>query len=251
MITVYGRNAVLEALEDPSLVLFRLHCASSNQPSDIIQKIEQLAADRGLEKVTHTKQALSRISKNGRQDQGVALDIITPGHQTLEDYLHSVTIDDSAPDASTNEEWLLVDGITNPQNLGMIIRSVAASPMCGIIIPSKGNASIDSLVIKASAGTLFKAQILRSSSIDAAIQALKAHHYQLIGLAGEAQTTLAQLHVKPRSVFIVGSETYGLSEFAKRQADDLGRIPMANGVESLNAAVTASLVAFRNLLKDE
>jgi 23S rRNA (guanosine2251-2'-O)-methyltransferase len=245
MITVYGRNAVLEALEDPTLVLFRLHCASSNQSSDIIHKIEALAQSRGVEKVTHTKQALSRISKNGRQDQGVALDVVTPGHETLENHLLKLPVDDSAP-----EEWLLVDGITNPQNLGMMIRSVAASPMSGIIIPSKGNASIDALVIKASAGSLFRARILRATSIEEAIRMLKARQYQLIGLAGEAVQTLSQISVHSRRVFVVGSETYGLSNHTKQQADQLCRIPMANGVESLNAAVTASLVAFRALLRD-
>jgi len=245
MVTVYGRNAVLEALEDPTLVLFRLHCASSNQPSDIIRKIEALAQARGVETVTHTKQALSRISKNGRQDQGVALDVVTPGHKTLENHLSNVSVDDSA-----TEEWLLVDGITNPQNLGMMIRSVAASPISGIIIPAKGNASIDALVIKASAGSLFRARILRATSIEEAIRMLKARQYQLIGLAGEAVQTLSQISVHSRRVFVVGSETYGLSNHTKQQADQLCRIPMANGVESLNAAVTASLVAFRALLQD-
>ena len=78
MITIYGRNPVLEALLDPSLSFFRLHLADSNKPADIIQQITQLAKERQVDIARHSKQALSRISKNGRQDQGVALDIITP-----------------------------------------------------------------------------------------------------------------------------------------------------------------------------
>ena len=78
MITIYGRNPVLEALLDPSLSFFRLHLADSNKPADVILRITNLANKRQVDIARHSKQALSRISKNGRQDQGVALDIITP-----------------------------------------------------------------------------------------------------------------------------------------------------------------------------
>ena len=84
MITIYGRNPVLEALLDPSLSFFRLHLAESNKPADIIQQITRLAKERQVDIARHSKQALSRISKNGRQDQGVALDIVTPAHASLE-----------------------------------------------------------------------------------------------------------------------------------------------------------------------
>ena len=83
MITIYGRNPVLEALLDPSLSFFRLHLADSNKPADIIQQITHLAKERQVDIARHSKQALSRISKNGRQDQGVALDIITPAHAIM------------------------------------------------------------------------------------------------------------------------------------------------------------------------
>ena len=122
MITIYGRNPVLEALLDPSLNFFRLHLAESNKPADIIQQITRLAKERKVDIARHSKQALSRISKNGRQDQGVALDIVTPAHASLEDHLAR------RADNTLRDQWLLVDGITNPQNLGMMIRSTAASP---------------------------------------------------------------------------------------------------------------------------
>ena len=84
-----------------------------------------------------------------------------PAHASLEDHLAR------RADNTLRDQWLLVDGITNPQNLGMMIRSTAASPLQGIIIPQKGNASLDPLAIKASAGTLFRATILRTPDIEA------------------------------------------------------------------------------------
>ena len=242
MITIYGRNPVLEALLDPSLSFFRLHLADSNKPADIIQQITHLAKERQVDIARHSKQALSRISKNGRQDQGVALDIITPAHASLEDHLARRAVN------TLRDQWLLVDGITNPQNLGMMVRSTAASPLQGIIVPQKGNASLDPLAIKASAGTLFRATILRTPDIATALPVLKQHGYLLVGLSGEGGQPMSDVPLNERVVYIVGSETHGLSEVSRQHADTLCSIPMNHGVESLNAAVTASLVAFRGVI---
>ena len=242
MITIYGRNPVLEALLDPSLSFFRLHLADSNKPADIIQQITHLAKERQVDIARHSKQALSRISKNGRQDQGVALDIITPAHASLEDHLARRAVN------MLRDQWLLVDGITNPQNLGMMVRSTAASPLQGIIVPQKGNASLDPLAIKASAGTLFRATILRTPDIATALPVLKRHGYQLVGLSGEGGQPISDVPLNERVVYIVGSETHGLSKVSRQHADTLCSIPMYHGVESLNAAVTASLVAFRGVI---
>ena len=151
-------------------------------------------------------------------------------------------------DNTLRDQWLLVDGITNPQNLGMMVRSTAASPLQGIIIPQKGNASLDPLAIKASAGTLFRATILRTPDIATALPVLKQHGYQLVGLSGEGGQPMSDVPLNERVVYIVGSETHGLSEVSRQHADTLCSIPMNHGVESLNAAVTASLVAFRGVI---
>ena len=77
-ITLYGRKPVLEALSDPALSIYRLHMAKSNRPTRIISEILTLAASRKVTVIEHDRLSLSRISKNSRQDQGVALDIICP-----------------------------------------------------------------------------------------------------------------------------------------------------------------------------
>ena len=129
-----------------------------------------------------------------------------------------------------------------------MIRSTAASPLQGIIIPQKGNASLDPLAIKASAGTLFRATILRTPDITVALPALKQQGYRLVGLAGDGAQSISEVPLDASVVYIVGSETHGLSEISRKHVDTLCSIPMNDGVESLNAAVTASIIAFRGII---
>ena len=117
-LTLFGRKPALEALLDPSLTIHCLHLADSNRPAGIIAQITAEAERRGAEIRYHDRLALSRISKNGRQDQGVALDVVCPQFMSLSTFLNR----SSAP-----QRVLALDGVTNPQNVGMIIRSAVAA----------------------------------------------------------------------------------------------------------------------------
>ena len=85
VITVYGRNPVLEALQDDSLECYRLHLADSNKAAPVLAQMQALARQRDIEILIHSKRDLSRISHNGKQDQGVAADILCPGFRSLEE----------------------------------------------------------------------------------------------------------------------------------------------------------------------
>ena len=87
IITVYGRKPVLEAMLDEDLRCYRLHLADSNKPAPILTQMETLARQRKIEVCYHGKRELSRISRNGKQDQGVAADILCPAFRTLDQYL--------------------------------------------------------------------------------------------------------------------------------------------------------------------
>ena len=113
-LTLYGRKPALEALTNQALEIAQLHLADSNRPGGIITQIIAKAESRNIPIQYHEKQALSRISKNGRQDQGVALDITCPRFSTVDSLLSG--------GPSTRRRVLALDGITNPQNVGMIIR---------------------------------------------------------------------------------------------------------------------------------
>ncbi|GAB2882344.1 TrmH family RNA methyltransferase [Microbulbifer echini] len=244
LLTIYGRKPVLEALEDPSLPLHKLHLASSNRRDQLINRMEALAEERQIEVAHWDRKGLSRISKNARQDQGVALDLALPNYGTCKTFLQQ-------RERGTSQqayELLALDGITNPQNLGMIIRSACAGGVDGIILPRKGCAQVDPLVIKASAGALFKTQILRCETLADALRDFRESGARICGLSSHAPKTLAEVTGDRPTIFVLGNETRGVSDAVAKQCNELLRIPMRNGVESLNVAVTAALISFRREL---
>ncbi len=237
IVSVYGRKPVLEVLQDRSINCQKLHLADSNKPAEIVKDILNLAQKRHIDVVYHDRKALSRISKNSKQDQGVVIDIYNPKMKAIEAL-------GSASDPQMR--FMLLDNITNPQNVGMIIRSVAASGVEGIIIPSQGTASLNALVVKSSAGTLFKAPIYRCDTTDQALSVFKERGADIAILAGEATESIFEYahHRANEVLYVMGNESDGVSKVSREAATHRLMIPMENGVESLNVAVAAALVSF-------
>ena len=139
---------------------------------------------------------------------------------------------------------LALDGVTNPQNVGMIIRSAVAAGVDGLLYPKRGIASLGPLVIKASAGNVFRAPIIRCDATASAVTALKAKGYQVAALEASGTTSLFEFRVPDNVVCVLGGESEGIGREVAALTDTRLTIPMANSVESLNVAVTAALVAF-------
>lgn len=237
ILTVYGRKPVLEALEDPSTDIYRLHLASSNRSASIMDDIRKLAEKKGAEILYHDRAALSRISKNAKQDQGVAADLVCKKFQSSDDFL--------ADNVGKKFRLLALDGITNPQNLGMIIRSACAGNIDGILLPQQGNAQIDPLVIKASAGTVFRAPILRCEDLAKTLTRFIEKGTLVCGLSSHAPDNLKDFSPDAACIYVLGNETDGVSAKVNALCNTSVKIPMNNGVESLNVAVTAALIAFQ------
>ena len=231
VITLYGRNVVIEILQDPSVKVHKLHLADSNKKDGAIKEILALAEKKGLEILYHDKNALSRISKNAKQDQGVAIDIVTQSYQNAKEITKL-----------SSYRLIALDGIHNPQNLGMIIRSCAAGNVDGIILPKKNSAKISPLVIKASAGTLFKIPIYFCNSLEEVFKELQ--ETSIYALSSHAPESIYTLTSQERSIFVLGNESEGVSKEVTALCNKTLSIPMNRGVESLNVAVTASLLAF-------
>lgn len=237
LLTVYGRKPVLEALQSQGAKPVKLHLSERNKPAAILDQIINLTSSEGAEVCYHSPAALSRISKNARQDQGVALDLKCQSFQTIDKFL-------AGPMASTS--LIALDRVTNPQNLGMIIRSVAASPMTALIIPTNGCAPLNSLVIKASAGALFRAPIIQVRDLDSALEQCQTRGFRIASLEPSASESLMDYSSITPTVFVLGNETDGVSEQISKRCNLTLKIPMQRGVESLNVAVTAALIAFLN-----
>ncbi|MEE4277254.1 MAG: RNA methyltransferase [Halieaceae bacterium] len=236
-LTVYGRNAVLEALSDPDLDCRTLHLASSNRQGGILAEITRRAAEREVSLREHSREELARISRNGRQDQGVALDVFCPRIGELD-----------AARAAHEESCRLValDGVTNPQNMGMVLRSCVAAGIDGILYADRGNPRLGPLVIKASAGTAFRAPLLRCTTVQGGLEALLDAGFSLFRLSADGERTLFDGRDFPaHSVFVLGGESDGISAGIRALPGTGLSIPMASGVESLNVAVSAALVAYR------
>jgi 23S rRNA (guanosine2251-2'-O)-methyltransferase len=139
---------------------------------------------------------------------------------------------------------LAVDGISNPQNMGMLIRSAAAAGI-GILIAREGNCDIGPLVIKSSAGNVFRARILRCATLGTALGGLKQKGWRVAVLTAGAKQSLFSPLSPGKRVFVLGGETAGITPETLATSDERLFVPMENGVESLNVAVTAALVAYR------
>ena len=231
IITLYGRNVVIEILQDDSIEIHKLHLADSNRSDGAVNTILSLAKKRDIEVDYHDKKQLSRISKNAKQDQGVCIDIISQSYQNVREIKKLDTF-----------RLIALDGIQNPQNLGMIIRSCAAGNMDGIIIPKKSSAKISPLVVKASAGTLFKLPIYFCNSLDEILGDLE--DTKIYSLSSHAENSIYDVQSSKKSIFVLGNESDGVSSEVEKLCNDSVSIPMRRGVESLNVAVTASLLAF-------
>lgn len=232
LITLYGRNVAVEILRDTSVKIHKIHLSKSNRMDETIEEIMSLAHSRGVEIKYHTKDALSRISKNTAQDQGVALDVEAPNYRNAESI---------ASDFPDNFRFLALDGINNPQNLGMIVRSAAASTIDAIILPKKNSTKLSPLVMKASAGTLFKIPIYYCETLS---DILPLKNTSVITLSSHAKDDIHSLKIPARTIFVLGNESEGVSSEIEALSTTRVSIPMCRGVESLNVAITAGIVCF-------
>lgn len=232
-VTVYGRNPVIEVLDDPSLVVDKVVLAEGIRGHGI-GEIIGLARDRGVPLQRASAERVKKLAGNGRQDQGVFADVVAPRMRPLDEALDDVTL----------RRVLLLDGITTPANVGMILRTATAAGIDGVVVPRRGVASIDPLVVKASAGVAFRAPVLTVATAADAAESLAAAGFHLVGLAADGTSSLFEATWPEHVVFVLGSETAGVGADVAAHVRSWVSIPMAGGVESLNVAAAAAVVCF-------
>jgi 23S rRNA (guanosine2251-2'-O)-methyltransferase len=226
MLVVYGRMPVVEALADPS-VSVSLVLLARNARGDTVEDIVRLAADRGIPLKRVAPEKVTRVSGNGRHDQGVVAEVEAPGLVELDDWLTS----------NTPRALLVLDGVTNPQNVGMIVRTATGAGLDGVVLPRAGAPDVGPLVVKASAGVAFRATILSCDTTMHAVESLRP--LPIVGLRADAPS-LFNAPLPERAAYVLGSEHDGV----RVACDEWRSIPLANGVESLNVAVAAGVLAY-------
>jgi 23S rRNA (guanosine2251-2'-O)-methyltransferase len=226
-VTVYGRMPVLEALLDPAVTVEKVLLARSAR-GESVDEIVEAARGRGVVLQRVAPEKVTRVSGNGRHDQGVVADVVAPGLREL---------DDGIPGGRL--VLLVLDGVTNPGNVGMVIRTATGAGLDGVVLPRAGSPDVGPLVVTASAGVAFRAAVYRCATAAAGVARLRGAGVEVVGLRADAPS-LFDAELGERVAFVLGNETGGVSVDCDRWLS----IPMANGVESLNVAVAAGVVSY-------
>ena len=241
-ITVYGRKPVLEALSDASLTVDKVITAD-NARGGTLREILAAAHARGVPVRQASAHRVKVLAGNGHHDQGVLADVVAPRMRPVTEYLEELN---QLP-RDTPCSLLVLDGLTNPANVGMVLRSATAAGLDGILLPRRGVPAIDPLVIKASAGVAFRAPVLRASTAAQGCAALRTAGITVLGLDGDAPRSLMRDPLPERVALVLGNESDGLSEAVRAELGGTVSIPLHNGVESLNVAATAAVAAYELL----
>ncbi|MFM1750942.1 MAG: hypothetical protein RL658_1083 [Actinomycetota bacterium] len=229
---VAGRNAVLEALraDVPSTELI---VARSIDIDDRIEESLKLALKKALPIREVHRADVEKISMNS---QGIALSIKPYQYSSLDEIL-----------LRAGKPGLIValDGVTDPRNLGAIIRSAAAFGVDGVIIPERRSAAMTAAAWKTSAGAAARMQVAQVTNLNRAIEDVQERGYFVVGLDGESDELISNMKVATEPIMIiVGSEGKGLSKLTREKCDLVVKIPMRSTTESLNASVATSIALF-------
>ncbi|QBJ97083.1 23S rRNA (guanosine(2251)-2'-O)-methyltransferase RlmB [Rhodococcus sp. ABRD24] len=232
--TVLGRNPVVECLR-AGVPATALYVAVGTESDDRLKESVQRAADAGISILEVPRTDLDRLSANGLH-QGIALQV--PPYK----YAHP---DDLIASARTHQEPALLvalDNITDPRNLGAVVRSVAAFGGHGVVIPQRRSASVSAVAWRTSAGAAARLPVARATNLTRTLKDWQAKGIQVVGLDAGGDTTLDSYDGTGPVVIVVGSEGKGLSRLVRETCDAVLSIPMAGPVESLNASVAAGVV---------
>jgi 23S rRNA (guanosine2251-2'-O)-methyltransferase len=235
---IIGRNPVVEALRE-GVPVNGVYVAENAERDGRLREAFQLSAEMGIPLLEVTKVELDRMTGfNGHQ--GLAARV--PAYE----YAHA---DDLIDDARNNQEEPLIvvlDHITDPRNLGAIVRSAAGFGAHGVVIPERRSASMTAAAWKTSAGAAARIKVAQTVNLTRQIKAYQDAGCMVIGLDMDGDLTLSTLGDLATGplVVVVGSEGEGLSRLVSENCDHIVSIPMVNAVESLNAGVAASVTLY-------
>jgi 23S rRNA (guanosine2251-2'-O)-methyltransferase len=234
---VVGRNAALEAME-AEIPIRAAYVAEGAERDDRLRDILKLAASRGTALLEVTRGELDRLT-GGALHQGVALQL--PAFV----YAHPDDLLASALDSDHEPLIVALDSITDPRNLGAIVRSAAAFGGHGVLIPERRSAGMTAAAWKTSAGAAVHIPIARATNLNRSLRTYADAGLTLIGLDANSTTSLHDVpNVSGPVVLVVGSEGAGLSRLVREACDYLAAIPISQSVESLNAGVAAGIALY-------
>ena len=234
---IWGKHSVYEALINDRSIN-RIWCTSEIFSSEKFYiLLKELKSTKGvlIEEVSWNR--LSQLTF-GASHQGIALQLSSSNSISLDKLI------ELSRKNSSNPILLALDGITDPHNLGAIIRSAEAFNCKGIIIPQRRSAGLTGTVAKVAAGALEHLPVSRVVNLNRAIDKLKINGFLVIGLSGDGKLSISKFNEQNPLVVIVGSEDKGISLLTQKKCDFLLKIPLKGKTSSLNASVAAAISLF-------
>ena len=178
---------------------------------------------------------LDKVSGHARH-QGVAAHYEAPAAKSEHDLADLLDADDGL--------FLVLDGVTDPHNLGACLRSAAAANATAVVVPKDRAVGITPVVRRASAGAVEQVPLIEVTNLARTLREMKDAGVWLTGLAGEGQTSLYEIDLRGRTALVMGGEGEGLRRLTREACDHVARIPMPGAMESLNVSVAAGIALF-------
>jgi len=234
---VSGRNSVVEALR-AGIPVSTVYYATRIEVDDRTREVLAAVTDRGLPLLEVSKPELDRLT-DGAVHQGVAIQVPPYAYAEPEDLL------DIAAEAGTAPLVVALDGVTDPRNLGAVLRSASAFAAHGVLVPERRSAGVTASAWKVSAGAAARVPVARATNLVRALQSYREAGCFVVGLDGGGDTDVSDLPFATDGlVVVVGSEGKGISRLVRENCDAIVSIPIASAVESLNAGVAAGIALY-------
>ncbi|TYO94657.1 23S rRNA (guanosine(2251)-2'-O)-methyltransferase RlmB [Desulfallas thermosapovorans] len=230
---VMGRNPVCEALRAGRTVN-KIYLARGVKPA-VTSDIIKLAREKHVPVQNVERQFLDRMAP-GAAHQGVIAQVAPYAYAELEDILDGIK--------NTDPLLVLLDEVTDPHNLGAVIRCADAAGAHGVVIPRRRAAAVTPAVVKSSAGAVEFVPVARVGNMVQTIELLKKQGIWVVGAHHEASQSVWDAPLSGPLAIVVGGEDKGLGRLVREKCDMLVKLPMAGRVNSLNASVAAALVLF-------
>lgn len=232
---IFGRNAVLEAFS-ANRRIDKVYLQSGAHGADLA-KIKALAIERKISFSFVPRAKLDELSEGGTH-QGVAAVIAAHDYSTVEEILEYAEQKGEPPFV------VIAENLSDPHNLGSIIRTVNACGAHGVIIPKNRSVSLNSTVAKTSAGAVEHTRVARVTNIAQTIELLKDKGLWIVGTDLSAKQYHFECDLGGPVAIVIGSEGSGISRLTRERCDFLVKIPMLGEIQSLNASVAAGVLLY-------
>ena len=234
---IAGRNSVVEALR-ANMPVSGVYVAEGAERDGRLREAFKIVAERGISLLEVTRNELDRMTR-GAVHQGLAAKV--PAYE----YAHPDELLDLAAAAHEPPLIVMLDSVTDPRNLGAVVRSAAGFGAHGVVIPERRAAGMTASAWKTSAGAAARIPVAQATNLNRQIKAYQEAGCMVVGLAADGDVSLPELDLADGPlVVVVGSEGSGLSRLVAENCDQLVSIPMVNSLESLNAGVAASVALY-------